>query len=100
MKPILYSILFLLTATHSVAQVPDTLNQVQDSVYFYIDGIKVRSYRGNCLSIGSSEDVQIITGGIPVNYGDCVGSIITVIRAPRMKTPVQVSDKEQNMATE
>lgn len=101
MKSILYSILFLLTATHSAAQVPDTLSNLfsRDSVYFYIDGVKIRSCRGNRLSLGT-EDVQIITGGLPGTYGDMNSSIIRVNVTPLPKTSIRNCDKEQNMARE
>jgi hypothetical protein len=44
--------------------------------YFYIDGIKVRGSAN--LPKSAIEEVQVITGGLPANYGDATGGIISV----------------------
>ena len=44
--------------------------------YYYIDGIKVRG--SSNLPKSALEEVQVITGGVPANYGDAVGGIISV----------------------
>ena len=44
--------------------------------YFYIDGIKVRG--SSNLPKGALEEVQVITGGLPANYGDVTGGIISI----------------------
>ena len=47
-----------------------------DGTYFYIDGIKVRG--SSSLPKSAIEEVTVITGGIPANYGDVTGGIISV----------------------
>ena len=48
----------------------------QDGTYFYIDGIKVRGSAN--LPKSALEEVSVITGGVPANYGDVTGGIISV----------------------
>ena len=47
-----------------------------DATYFYIDGIKVRG--SSNLPKAALEEVSVITGGVPANYGDVTGGIISV----------------------
>lgn len=47
-----------------------------DATYFYIDGIKVRGSTN--LPKAALEEVSVITGGVPANYGDVTGGIISV----------------------
>ena len=47
-----------------------------DGTYFYIDGIKVRGSAN--LPKSALEEVSVITGGVPANYGDVTGGIISV----------------------
>jgi hypothetical protein len=47
-----------------------------ENTYIYIDGIKVRG--GNNLPKSAIEEVSVITGGIPANYGDATGGIISI----------------------
>ena len=55
-----------------------------DGTYFYIDGIKVRG--SSSLPKSAIEEVQVITGGLPANYGDATGGIISVTtRGPSAK---------------
>ncbi|HLV41674.1 MAG TPA: carboxypeptidase regulatory-like domain-containing protein [Brumimicrobium sp.] len=52
--------------------------------YYYIDGIKVRG--SSNLPKSALEEVQVITGGVPANYGDATGGIISVTtRGPSAK---------------
>jgi len=44
--------------------------------FYYIDGIKVRG--SNNLPKAAIQEVSVITGGIPANYGDATGGIISV----------------------
>ncbi len=44
--------------------------------FYYIDGIKVRG--SNALPKGAIQEVKVITGGLPANYGDATGGIISV----------------------
>ncbi len=44
--------------------------------FYYIDGIKVRG--SNNLPKAALEEVSVITGGIPANYGDATGGIISI----------------------
>lgn len=69
-----------------------------DSTYYYIDGIKVRGSAN--LPKTASEEVSIITGGLPINFGDLKGSIICVGKNPTQKNSIKTTDKEQNLATE
>ncbi|MCH2223377.1 MAG: TonB-dependent receptor plug domain-containing protein [Crocinitomicaceae bacterium] len=55
-----------------------------DATYFYIDGIKVRG--SSSLPKSAIEEVTVITGGLPANYGDATGGIISVTtRGPSAK---------------
>jgi len=55
-----------------------------DGTYFYIDGIKVRGSAN--LPKSAIEEVSVITGGLPANYGDATGGIISVTtRGPSAK---------------
>ncbi len=55
-----------------------------DGTYFYIDGIKVRG--SSNLPKSAIEEVTVITGGLPANYGDATGGIISVTtRGPSAK---------------
>jgi len=55
-----------------------------DGTYFYIDGIKVRG--SSNLPKSAIEEVSVITGGLPANYGDATGGIISVTtRGPSSK---------------
>ena len=55
-----------------------------DGTYFYIDGIKVRGSAS--LPKSAIEEVKVITGGLPANYGDATGGIISVTtRGPSSK---------------
>jgi len=55
-----------------------------DGTYFFIDGIKVRGSAN--LPKSSIEEVKVITGGVPANYGDVTGGIISVTtRGPSAK---------------
>lgn len=55
-----------------------------DATYFYIDGIKVRG--SSNLPKSAIEEVSVITGGLPANYGDATGGIISVTtRGPSSK---------------
>lgn len=47
-----------------------------DGTYYYIDGIKVRGT--SSLPKSAIEQVSVITGGLPANYGDATGGIISV----------------------
>ena len=55
-----------------------------DGTYFFIDGIKVRG--SSNLPKSAIEEVTVITGGLPANYGDVTGGIISVTtRGPSAK---------------
>lgn len=55
-----------------------------DGTYYYIDGIKVRG--SSNLPKSAIEEVTVITGGLPANYGDVTGGIISVTtRGPSAK---------------
>jgi outer membrane receptor protein involved in Fe transport len=55
-----------------------------DGDFFYIDGIKVRGGAG--LPKSAIEQVQVVTGGVPANFGDATGGIISITtRGPSSK---------------
>jgi hypothetical protein len=55
-----------------------------DGTYYFIDGIKVRG--SSSLPKSAIEEVSVITGGLPANYGDATGGIISVTtRGPSSK---------------
>lgn len=47
-----------------------------DASYYYIDGIKVRGSTN--LPKSAIEEVAVMTGGVPANYGDATGGIISI----------------------
>ena len=47
-----------------------------EGTWYYIDGIKVRGSAG--LPKAAIEEVSVMTGGLPANYGDVTGGIISV----------------------
>ena len=47
-----------------------------DASYYFIDGIKVRG--SSNLPKSAIEEVSVITGGVPANYGDITGGIISI----------------------
>lgn len=47
-----------------------------DASYYYIDGIKVRG--SSNLPKSAIEEVSVITGGVPANYGDITGGIVSI----------------------
>ncbi|MFN9325098.1 MAG: carboxypeptidase regulatory-like domain-containing protein, partial [Flavobacteriales bacterium] len=49
-----------------------------EATYYYIDGVKVPAGAGTNLPKSSIEDVQVITGGVPANYGDVTGGLINI----------------------
>lgn len=48
----------------------------EDATYYYIDGIKVRG--SSAIPKSAIEEVSVLTGGIPANYGDVTGGIISI----------------------
>ena len=44
--------------------------------FYYIDGIKVRG--STSLPKSAIEEVSVMTGGVPANYGDATGGIISI----------------------
>ena len=49
-----------------------------ENTYYYIDGIKVPAGSGTGLPKAAIEEVQVITGGVPANYGDVTGGVINI----------------------
>jgi len=49
--------------------------RAEDS-YYYIDGIKVRG--SSSLPKSAMQEVSVITGGVPANYGDVTGGIVSI----------------------
>lgn len=47
-----------------------------DATYYFIDGIKVRG--SSNLPKSALEEVSVITGGVPANYGDVTGGVIAI----------------------
>ncbi len=50
--------------------------QRSDANYYYIDGIKVRG--SSAIPQGSIEQISVITGGLPAQYGDVTGGVISI----------------------
>ena len=56
----------------------------EDASYYFIDGIKVRG--SSNLPKSAIEEVSVITGGLPANYGDITGGVISITtRGPSAK---------------
>lgn len=49
----------------------------EEGTVYYIDGVKVRGSTN--LPKSAIEQVSVITGGLPANYGDATGGIISVV---------------------
>lgn len=49
-----------------------------ENTYYYIDGVKVPAGAGTGLPKSAIEEVQVITGGVPANYGDVTGGVINI----------------------
>lgn len=47
-----------------------------DANYYYIDGIKVRG--SSSVPQSSIEEISVITGGLPAQYGDVTGGVISI----------------------
>ena len=55
-----------------------------DANYYFIDGVKVRGSTN--LPKSAVEEISVITGGMPANYGDATGGIISITtRGPSSK---------------
>lgn len=55
-----------------------------DANYYFIDGVKVRG--SSNLPKSAVEEISVITGGMPANYGDATGGIISITtRGPSSK---------------
>ena len=55
-----------------------------DASYYFIDGIKVRG--SSNLPNSAIEEVSVITGGLPANYGDITGGVVSITtRGPSSK---------------
>lgn len=55
-----------------------------DATYYFIDGIKVRG--SSSLPKSAIQEVSVITGGVPANYGDLTGGIVSITtRGPSAK---------------
>lgn len=49
-----------------------------ENTYYYIDGVKVPAGAGTGLPKSAIEEVQVIAGGVPANYGDVTGGAINI----------------------
>lgn len=57
-----------------------------ENTYYYIDGVKVPAGASSGLPKSAIEEVQVITGGVPANYGDVTGGVISITtRGPSRK---------------
>ncbi|MCH2234617.1 MAG: carboxypeptidase regulatory-like domain-containing protein [Crocinitomicaceae bacterium] len=55
-----------------------------EASYYFIDGIKVRG--SSALPKSAIQEVAVITGGVPANYGDVTGGVISITtRGPSAK---------------
>jgi outer membrane receptor for ferrienterochelin and colicin len=56
-----------------------------DATEYYVDGIKVRGSMG--VPTSGIEQITVITGGVPAQYGDATGGIISITtKGPSSKT--------------
>ena len=55
-----------------------------DATAYYVDGIKVRGGVG--ISNKGTEQITVITGGVPAQYGDATGGIVTITTRGPSKT--------------
>lgn len=106
MKSYIFFAPLLLIWNHSIAQasVPDTTKITirRGPCIYYIDGIKVNVPTSDSLkdSTMTDEEVQIITGGLQVIYGDVKSSLIQVNSTPPVEMDRKTIRKEEKMATE
>ncbi len=49
-----------------------------ENTYYYIDGVKVPAGAGIGLPKSAIEEVQVVTGGVPANYGDVTGGLVNI----------------------
>lgn len=49
-----------------------------ENTYYYIDGVKVSAGAGIGLPKSAIEEVQVVTGGVPANYGDVTGGLVNI----------------------
>ncbi len=49
-----------------------------DGTLYIIDGVQVRGSSGINMSQGSVDQVEVITSGIPANYGDVSGGVVNI----------------------
>lgn len=49
-----------------------------ENTYYYIDGVKVSASAGIGLPKSAIEEVQVVTGGVPANYGDVTGGVVNI----------------------
>ena len=103
MKSLLIALSVLFIWQNSNAQLTDTSQIVvrRGPRIYYIDGIRVQS---SCDSIKDSiiteEEIRIITGGLPVVYGDAEGSVIQISPISPAETNRKRMKKQQKMVTE
>jgi len=106
MKPTLFSVFSLFIWSQSLAQSTSGNGDIivrngRGTCIYYIDGIKVRGSQTDSIKATEASGISIITGGLPVNYGDLNSSMIRIGSTP--PTPAVKSkspDKIQNLPTE
>src|SRR5205823_2737188 len=63
-----------------------------DATAYYVDGIKVRAFNvdnraeGVGVATRGAEQITVITGGIPAQYGDATGGIVSITTRGPSKT--------------
>ncbi len=62
--------------TDASGEVQSLRGSRSDATYYYIDGIKVRG--SSAIPKSAIEEVAVLTGGLPANYGDVTGGIISI----------------------
>jgi len=62
--------------TDATGNISSVRGSRSDATYYYIDGIKVRG--SSSLPKAAIEEVSVMTGGLPANYGDATGGIISI----------------------
>lgn len=101
MKSLLMALPLLFIWHNLSAQSADTSQIMvrRGPTIYYIDGVRVQA-NDSIKDSTSIQEIQIITGGLPINYGDVKGSLIKVTSTPPTEMDRKTIQKKQKMATE
>lgn len=72
-----------------------------DATYYYVDGIKVRgNSRSPSIAKSGIEQITVITGGVPAQYGDATGGVISITTKGPSKLTYGGLDLESSQFTD